>query len=186
VKFQPAVLFATCLALTGNVISACAQDSGSAKNEPPSGQIVDPLLAAADGGNQCTSCIASSCGPQLSALESELQTLRAEEKAMLDCVRSSRCLSLYWTQRDSGAVVARAPVKACIAGCITDSGLPAPDTALGTVGSLGTQLDRCVDTACTSQCPGAGSDHDDQDGAAPALDGQVPRREGGFPHLDAS
>lgn len=186
-KLQPAVLFSASLGLTGIVTAACAQGSGSTTNEPPSGQVLDPLLAAADGGNQCSACIASSCGSPLSALESELQALHAEQRAALDCVRSSRCLSLYWAQLDSGAMAARGAVRACIAGCVTDSGLPAPDAALGTVGSLATNLDRCIDTSCASPCPGAGSDRDEQDAAPPApFDGSVPWCEGGLPHFDAS
>jgi hypothetical protein len=194
-KMQLVVALAGCFALTGATITACTQESAPTTSEPLSGQALDQLLLAADGGplsvdggNSCATCIQRSCGSELTALGTELQTLHSQEVATFTCVRNSMCLSLYWTDRDAGASAARAAVTACIGACLVDSGLPGQDAAIGEVSALAGALDTCVDSSCTSQCPGAANDHDDRDGSPPRplFDGSFPRWEGGFPHFDGS
>jgi hypothetical protein len=151
---------------------------------------LDPLLVgdggalAADGGNPCAACIQQSCGAELTALETELKTLRTEATTAFTCVRDSNCLSLFWASSDAGPSAGRAAVAACIAACDADAGLPARDAARSAVGMLASALDQCVDSSCTAQCPGAANDVDDREaGSSPPL--PPPPFDGGFPHCDA-
>jgi hypothetical protein len=178
-----------CLAFSGVAVGACAaQGDGSATE-----QSMDPLLdpdggpLTADGGHPCAACIQQSCASELTALETELKTLRTEASSAFTCVRDNKCLSLFWTDRDAGG---RAAVSACIAACNADAGLPDRDAAVSTVRMLAGALDTCVDSSCAMQCPGAANDRDDRDGGfpgRPAFDGSFPPPpsfDGGFPKCD--
>lgn len=172
--------------LLGSVVTACA-GPGPGSTSEPSGQSLDALLGgdgglSVDGGNPCAACIQTSCSTELTVLETELKTLKAEATSAYACVRDSKCLSLFWVDRDAGKAAASAAVSSCIAACEADAGLPAPDAALSAVRAAGSALDACVDQSCASQCPGAANDLDDIDGGFMARSSF----DGAFPHCDAS
>jgi hypothetical protein len=151
-KVQHAALLA--VAFSGFGVASCTSQ-GSPAPEPQTGQSSDLLLGAdggmlsVDGGPPCASCIESSCGPELSALETDLMTLRTEARSAFTCAVDSRCLALFVTDRDAG----RSAVADCVAGCAEDAGLPPVDAAVSGVRSLATALDSCVTSSCASKCP---------------------------------
>jgi len=143
----------------------CGQASQPAPGEPTATSL-DPLLLPGDAGFPdsgifvCPSCIQSSCSDQITALKTELMTLRTEARTAFECVVSSHCFAMFSVARDAGVAAGRAAVEACVAACDTDAGLPDRDAARSAVMSLVQALDQCVDTSCATQCPGA--DLDDQ------------------------
>jgi hypothetical protein len=175
------VLFAGALGFSVTGIAACANGVGT---EGQIGQSLDPLLVgdggvgavARDGGeNACPSCIQQSCNSQLTALETELQSLRSEAMSAFTCVRNDSCLSLYWNDAGTGGTAA---VGACIASCDADAGLPDRDAARSEISSVADSLEQCVQSSCSSECPAAAAHGDG--GFVP------PRFDGGFtpPHFD--
>jgi hypothetical protein len=167
-KMQPAVLLACFLTLVGTVVPGCAGASTGSGTSESTAQSIDALLLggasgiAPDGGNPCVSCVQSACGSEVTALETELTTLRTEAVATFTCVKDSRCFSLFFVNRDAGRAAAGAAVQACIAGCEADAGLPSREAAASAISGLAGALDMCIDSSCASQCPGAANDHDDQ------------------------
>jgi hypothetical protein len=142
----------------GMVLLACSGQGGDAGGV---GQSVDPLLGGGDGGaaNSCVSCIESSCGSQLAALEAELKTIHTATEAAFTCVQNNGCLSLFWSDvHDAGPAGAEQAVSACIAACDAAAGVPDRDAAESDLMSLTDALKTCVDTSCATVCPGA--DHD--------------------------
>jgi hypothetical protein len=102
--------------------------------------------------NTCGQCIKSSCDEQLTALGTELMSIRTAEQSAFACVVHNKCLSLFWADRDAGVAAAKAAVKACIAACDMDAGVPDRDAARSAISSLAEALDACVDTSCASAC----------------------------------
>jgi hypothetical protein len=153
--------------LTVLAIAGCGQASQSPAPEPTSNSL-DPLLFSGDAGFPdsavfaCPSCIQSSCSNSITALETELKTLRTEARTAFQCVVSSHCFAMFSIARDAGAAAGRAAVEACVAACDADAGLPDRDAARSAVMALVQAVDSCVDTSCATQCPGAANDLDDQ------------------------
>lgn len=153
--------------LTMLAMAGCGQASQPA-GEPTASSLDPLLLPSGDAGFPdsgvfaCPACIQSSCGDQITGLETELKTLRTEARTAFECVVSSHCFAMFAVARDAGAAAGRAAVEACVAACDSDAGLPDRDAARSAVMSLAEALDQCVDSSCTAQCPGAGRDLDDQ------------------------
>jgi hypothetical protein len=186
-RVHRAALLAGGVVVSGVAALACT-DQTPTTQEPSTGQTSDLLLAAdggslagdsggvaEDGGPTCVSCIETTCGSELSALQTELKSLRTETRSTIACVVDSQCLGLFFTDRDGG----RTAVSDCIASCAEDAGLPALDAAASDVRSLATALESCVDTSCAASCPGARRDHDAQ-AAPPSFDASAPAFDGGF------
>src|SRR5271166_5563298 len=75
----------------------------------PTAASLDPLvLPSGDAGLPdsgifaCPSCIQSSCGSSLTALETELTSLRSEARSAFACVMSSHCFAMFSIARDAG------------------------------------------------------------------------------------
>jgi hypothetical protein len=161
---------ASCLvsgALAIATMAGCGQ--ASQPTGEPSANVLDPLISLPrdagfpdSGIFACPACIQSSCSGDVTALETELQSLRTEARTAFECVVSSHCFAAFSIARDAGVAAGRAAVEACVAACDTDAGLPDRDAAKSAVMSLAEALDTCVDTSCTAQCPGAAKDLDDQ------------------------
>ena len=152
--------------LTMLAVAGCGQAS-QLRTGRADGHLVDPLSSRRVTPGfptarifACPSCIQSSCSDSITALETELKTLRTEARTAFECVVSSHCFAMFSIARDAGVAAGRAAVEACVAACDTDAGLPDRDAARSAVMSLARALDQCVDTSCATQCPGA--DLDDQ------------------------
>ena len=165
-----AVLFLGCLGLTS--ISVACSSGGTASTstgETSPGQSLDALLIGGDGGltsdaggHPCVSCVESACAAPIAAVQAELKSLRMEAADAFACVRDNACFSLFFTDRDAGRASASTAVKACIASCETEAGLPSRESAMKALETLAATLDTCVDSSCQSQCPEPAHNRDEQ------------------------
>jgi hypothetical protein len=166
-----------CLALAGASAACSNADSGNAgtgsSTENPAGQSLEALLMGGDagvgsgsGGGSCIACVQGSCDAQVGALKGELTSLRMEATDTFACVRDNRCFSLFFSDRDrdrdGGRASAQAAVKACLASCEMEAGLPSRESVTTTLDGLVSALDMCIDSSCASQCPEPARDRDDQ------------------------
>jgi hypothetical protein len=170
---RSAMLLLGCLALAGASAACSDADSGNAgtgsSSENAAGQSLEALLMGGDagvgaGGGSCITCVQGSCGTQVGALKGELTSLRVEATDAFACIRDDRCFSLFFSDRDrdGGRGSAQAAVKACLASCETEAGLPSRESATTTLDALASALDMCIDSSCASQCPEPAHDRDDQ------------------------
>jgi uncharacterized membrane protein YgcG len=158
------------IACVGIALVACA---GSDDPQPPVS--VNALFSGVDGGGSagpCITCIETSCPVQVTALETELTSVRAARHDAFECVRDSDCFASYWRDaRDAGPAAAHAAVQQCIAACEAEAGVD-HDADVGDFLSLAEALETCVETSCSAQCPGADHDADGgQHGGSPGNGG---------------
>ena len=166
---RSAILLLGCIGLTGS--AACSSGGTVSPAENSAGQSLDALLLGGDGGigrdrdaakPPCLACIESGCGTQITAIETEVTSLRTEAKDAFACVRDNACFSLFFTDRDAGHAAADTAVKACLTSCESEAGLPSREAAMKTIEGLASALDMCIDSSCQSQCPEPRHDRDDQ------------------------